>query len=536
MSELSRRRFIQITGGSAAVLSVGLSQAAISQPEGAKALKAPGGTPEGGQPAGSIRNQKMKELEADVAVIGGGCAGMAAAATAADLGLKVAVFEKQEKLAAGGNGPFAVESRMQRERHLTYTVQDALEFYMKHTHHRADARLVKAYLSKSASTIDWFEGMGINFIDLVSYYPGAQMVWHYKDPNGPAFTDVLAARTKSRGAVIYLQTPARELTKANGRVTGLIAEAKSGEAIRMNAKAVVIGAGGFGENIEMVEKYTRFAGYPFLYRPDKPMITGDGVRMAWEAGAGQSEMWMDSYRSLPVPYSGAGGTANDLGVFRQPILMVNQAGERFVNEEVVFNGAFAGNAVDAQKGRCAYGIFDEDTNRHYEENDWDWVLAQMANKRSKDVAGIITKARNERYQHLFMTDSIEELCSQTGINPDGLRKTLNEYNKACDTGRDELLFKNTKYLRPVRKPKFYAGRFYLNVYGGLGGIKINHKTEAMTRDFDVIPGLYCAGNDVNSICGGSYPFYLCGHTSGFAYNTGRIAGENASAYIKALKG
>ena len=46
--------------------------------------------------------------------------------------------------------------------------------------------------------------------------------------------------------------------------------------------------------------------------------------------------------------------------------------------------------------------------------------------------------------------------------------------------------------------------------GGLGGIKINHKTEALTKDFDVVPGLYCAGNDVNSICGGSnmkHPFY-----------------------------
>ena len=66
----------------------------------------------------------------------------------------------------------------------------------------------------------------------------------------------------------------------------------------------------------------------------------------------------------------------------------------------------------------------------------------------------------------------------------------------------------------------------------LGGIKFNHRAEALTKDFDVIPGLYCGGNDANSICGGTYLFYLCGHTSRFAYNTGRIAGENAAAYIK----
>jgi fumarate reductase flavoprotein subunit len=471
-------------------------------------------------------------METDVAIIGGGCAGMAAAVAAADLGMKVAVFEKQANLAMGGMGPFAVESRLQRERRMTYTVAEAFEFYMKHTHYRADAKLVKAYLAKSASTIDWFMDLGVNFIDVICYYPDAQFTWHYKDMEGPAFTDVLAEKTKSRGGVIFTRMPARELIKENGRIAGLVVEDASGTAMRVDAGAVVIGAGGFGENTEMVEKYTRFAGYPFLPRSDTPTLTGDGVRMAWEAGGGRSDMWMDSYRSLPQPYSGPGGVPYELGVLRQPILMVNRLGERFVNEEVVYNGGFAGNAVDAQKGRCAYGIFDEDTNRYYEENEWDWILAYTGHSRSSDVGAVFKKAREEGYEHLFMTDSIEDLCKQTGIRLEGLQKTLDEYNRACDTGRDNLFYKSDKHLKPVRKPKFYAGRFYLNVYGGLGGVKINHRAEVLTEDFDVIPGLYCGGNDANSICGGTYPFYLCGHTSGFAYNTGRIAGENAASYIK----
>jgi fumarate reductase flavoprotein subunit len=72
----------------------------------------------------------------------------------------------------------------------------------------------------------------------------------------------------------------------------------------------------------------------------------------------------------------------------------------------------------------------------------------------------------------------------------------------------------------------------LNWYGSLGGVKINHRTEVLTKDFDVIPGLYTAGNDSNTVCGATYVFYLAGHMSGFAYNTGRIAGENASEYVK----
>jgi fumarate reductase flavoprotein subunit len=516
MPELNRRTFLKFIGGSTAVLGLGLSS---------KSSKTQAGVPKA----------RMKEIETDVAVIGGGCAGMAAAATAAGQGMRVAVFEKQGRLAMGGMGPFAVESRLQRERRMTFTVEDAFKYYMKHTHYRADANLVKAYLSKSASTIDWFESMGIKFVDVIAYYPGAKYVWHYKNPEDPNFTDVLAAQAQAQGTVIYMETPARELIKQNGRITGLIAENKSGETLRVKAGAVIVGTGGFAENVEWVEKYTKLKGYPLpITRGNTPMLNGDGIHMAWDVGAGETEMYIDTYRGLPQPYGGPGGTAIELGTFRQPILMVNLLGERFVNEEVVFDGAFAGNAVDAQKGRCAFGIFDEDTNKYYEENDWDWPLAFMPDNRSKDVGAYIEKIRDEGYKHVFIADSMEDLCAQTGINLGGLQKTLEEYNNACDKGRDDLFYKKDKYLKPVRRPKFYAGRFMLNWYGSLGGVKINHKTEVLTKDFDVVPGLYTAGNDSNTVCGATYVFYLAGHMSGFAYNTGRIAGENATEYVKKL--
>ena len=65
-------------------------------------------------------------------------------------------------------------------------------------------------------------------------------------------------------------------------------------------------------------------------------------------------------------------------------------------------------------------------------------------------------------------------------------------------------------------------------------MKINYKTEVMTRDFDVIPGLYAAGYDANSKYGDTYIFYLPGNTLGFALNSGRMAGENAAEYIKSI--
>jgi len=115
-----------------------------------------------------------------------------------------------------------------------------------------------------------------------------------------------------------------------------------------------------------------------------------------------------------------------------------------------------------------------------------------------------------------------------------LCKTVDEYNKACETGRDEIFNKKSRYLRLVKQPKFYAGRLFPRGYGSLGGIKINYKTEALTKEHAVIPGLYAAGTDTCAIYGDSYVFVLPGNTMGFAVNSGRIAGENAAEYVKTI--
>ncbi|WP_336886483.1 FAD-binding protein [Clostridium beijerinckii] len=92
--------------------------------------------------------------------------------------------------------------------------------------------------------------------------------------------------------------------------------------------------------------------------------------------------------------------------------------------------------------------------------------------------------------------------------------------------------KNPKYLKPLVGPKFYALKFAPSAYGSLGGIKINYKTEVIDTEDKVIPGLFAAGTDANSICNPDYVFVLPGNTLGFAVNSGRIAGENAVQYIK----
>ena len=131
-------------------------------------------------------------------------------------------------------------------------------------------------------------------------------------------------------------------------------------------------------------------------------------------------------------------------------------------------------------------------------------------------------------------DGCHDRAGKAGINPDALRKTVDEYNKACETGCDELFNRNPRYIRPIKQPKFYAGRLFPSAYESLGGIEINYRMEVLSKTGEVIPGLYAAGIDACGIYGDTYNTILSGNSMGFALNSGRIAGENAVKYIKSI--
>ena len=46
-----------------------------------------------------------------------------------------------------------------------------------------------------------------------------------------------------------------------------------------------------------------------------------------------------------------------------------------------------------------------------------------------------------------------------------------------------------------------------------------------------IPGLYAGGSTTGCWESDSYCYEMTGHLLGFAFNSGRIAGENAAAYV-----
>ncbi|OGP54509.1 MAG: fumarate reductase [Deltaproteobacteria bacterium RBG_13_52_11] len=481
----------------------------------------------------------MKGLEADVIVVAAGVAGLAASIAAAEKGAQVIVFEKASTTGGTGNmgmGPLGVESRLQRLKKIGPSKEEAFKVFMDYTHWQVDAQLVGAYLEKATTTIDWLEKMGIEFLEPRPYFPGGWPTWHVVNPGegkpgggGCAATmfRIMTEKAKGMGVQFFLQTPVEKIIKQGDKVAGVTAEDRTGKTIQADAKAVIIATGGFGDNPQWIKKYTGYEWGRDLQSFRVPGLAGDGIRMAWEVGAAPTEMRMELIYLMP------GELDPELAeTFRQPHLLLNLLGERFMNEETMANPAFTGNAISRQKNRAAFLIFDENIKKHMESVGFDLLQEVFPFTKVSDLDALMKNAFKASYKDIFVADSLEELTGKTGIDPDGLKRTIEEYNGFCRKGLDPIFNKNPKLLRPITTPKYYAGKFLPGAYGSLGGIKINYKTEVLNKDWKKIPGLYAAGTDACSIYGDTYVFILPGNTMGFALNSGRIAGENAAAYAQ----
>ena len=483
----------------------------------------------------------MKVFEPDIVVVAGGAAGLAAACAGAQRGASIVLFEKGSTTGGTGNmgmGPLGIESRHTRLKQFKPTRDEAFEVFMNYTHWRVDAKLVRAYLNKSGDTIHWLEDLGVEFVEPAAYFPSAYQTWHLVKPAsgrpGPmssgTMMKVLTDRAKEMGVKILLQTPAQKVLKSEGRITGVLAEDRNGEVVEAHARAVIIATGGFGDSPEMIKRFTGYEYGKDIFSFRIPGLEGDGIRMAWEAGAARTEMSMEIIYGMPE-ISTVGPELHE--ACRQPHLMVNLLGERFMNEAVLPNTTFTGNALSIQKERCGFLIFDDAIRKRMEEG-FDFLSVVFPFMRIENFDRSIQNLLDKGYPHFYVADSIGELARKTGIDEEGLRKTISDYNRYCAQGYDELFNKDHRYLRPIEIPRFYAAKHLPSAYGSLGGIKINHRTEVVGKDWRVIPGLYAAGTDACTIYGDSYVFVLPGNTLGFALNTGRMAGENAAEYAKKM--
>jgi fumarate reductase flavoprotein subunit len=333
-----------------------------------------------------------------------------------------------------------------------------------------------------------------------------------------------------------------------GHVTGVVADTLDGE-ITVRSKGVIVTTGGYGNNKEMLKKYCAYYKENMTY-DGLPSNTGDGIAMAVDAGVATDGLGV---LNLHGPYVGSKQRktfrVDAKGPDGNPVLMtllyvawepetlwVNKHGRRFMDE--AFDLAFfaQGNAVAQQPDGLVYTLFDSANLERMEKGG---LIRPGAAARATwlpmeaytPLPGLVEAVRAQTGEDLMMSDSWDTVAAWIGADPKTLKATIEEYNTAFDLGHDGLFAKDRRYLRPLRKAPFYAIRGHASICDALGGIQINEKMEALDTEGNVVPGLYAAGSTAGCWESESYCYRLTGHLAGFALNSGRIAGENAAAYV-----
>lgn len=490
----------------------------------------------------------MRKLETDVIVVAAGLSGLAAGIAAAENGARVITFEKSNTTGGAANmgmGPLGIGSRIQKDHMVSLSPGEAFRKHMYYTHYRVDARMVRDYYFKSGDTIDWLMDMGVEFVgvqrafsapEATRAYSDGEFTWHVVKPEGggmpgprcaTVMTKKMTERAKALGGEFLMETPVTEIIMEDGKAVGVMAKAADGEDIEARANSVIIATGGFSNNPKMIKEETGYEFGKTIFNFAIPGMNGDGLNMAWKVGAGREPVTMELMYQLP-------DNMNHFfidGVFRQPCLWVNRNGQRFMPEDQIANTTFTGNALTAQPGCIGFSIFDSKMLKKYKKNGSDIVshvhphdlFDHFEEEWKQDLAA--------GYEPIAQADTIAELAEKGGIDAAALETQIIEYNEMCENGFDELFEKDRKYMQPIVKAPFYCCRMSVGAYGSLGGVKINHKTQVLTQNARVIPGLYCIGTDACNIFGDSYPFILSGNTMGFCLNSGRIAGEHAAAEL-----
>lgn len=480
----------------------------------------------------------MKNYETQIVVIAAGPSGLSAAVQAAEDGAEVMVVEKAASVGGAANmgmGPLGIGTKYQKQQMIDITVEKAFNMFMEYTHYNVDARLVKRYFEQSGETIEWLEEMGVEFEGAFKYFPQSEATWHIVKtdqgigPRAASFMNkALYERAQELGVKFLLETPAKKILIEDGCVAGVLATAKDGEEVTITCKAAIICTGGAGANKEFIKEETGFDHGKNLFNFAIPGIVGDGLKMAWEAGADKLPVRIEMAASIEGADELTGSISN---VFSQPNLLVNKQGKRVMNESFMQNATYLSNVASHQKDKVCFSVVDSSIVKYYVRNGVDNVSLVRIDPDVSDFYDGIKMAADNDNKDICVADTIEELAEKMGIDVDNLVDTVEDYNDYCDS-TDEEFFKDKRYLRPLVKAPYYAAKIRPGGYGTVGGIRINENCEACNTEFDPVPGLYAAGADACNIYDDSYMFLLPGNSMGFAVNTGRIAGMSAMEYVE----
>jgi NADPH-dependent glutamate synthase beta subunit-like oxidoreductase len=311
---------------------------------------------------------KTETFRAEIVIIGGGGAGLAAAVTAAEKGARVIVLEKRN--CTGGNtamasGLFAAESPVQKRAMVDASRDELFKAMMDWAHWRIDPRIIRAYIDRSGDTIRWLEEQGCIF-ELMAFFPNQTPMVIHKPHRRAAVTDALRKSCDTLGVKIFVRTEAKKIiTDVKGGIAGIMAANRDRDFF-IATNRVVISTGGYGGNKELIKKYCSNY-HDTMYCLGLPNM-GDGLRMGIEAGAATEGLGMLQIegpcapRSVRLMIDADDAEKVDIMLTQVAIepyaVWINKNGIRFIDETFGHSPFVVSNGVARQPGGACYALLD----------------------------------------------------------------------------------------------------------------------------------------------------------------------------------
>jgi 3-oxo-5alpha-steroid 4-dehydrogenase len=306
-------------------------------------------------------------------------------------------------------------------------------------------------------------------------------------------------------------------------------ENRYGRELRIHADAVVLAAGGFVFDREMMREHA--PGYRGL-RLGTPGDDGSGIRLGTAAGAGTRHLdRVTLWRFLTPPSALLGG------------LLIDRDGHRVCDESRY--GAAIGEAMRTRPGGRAWLLVDAGVLRQA----WRQLPAQTLWFQRWQSWWLFTARRTS-------APTLAELARRTGINEATLAATVATNNAVAteiaaagedaavtgnavmaggadagvdNSGRD-VVGKPVEFVRPLVKAPFSLIDVSLRAVPApmltLGGLTVDEETGlVLTPGGSPISGLHAAGRTAVGICSGSY---VSGLSLADCVFSGRRAGRHAA--------
>jgi tricarballylate dehydrogenase len=489
----------------------------------------------------------MLPASSDVVVIGAGNAAFCAALAAAEHKVSVLVLERAPEDEAGGNSRFTAgafrcvydgvedlqalmpdltDAEINNTDFGTYTEAQFFDDMGRVTEYRTDPELCEILITRSKATMQWMRGKGIRFAPIYGRQAfkvdGKFKFWGgltvESVGGGPGLVDGLTKAAQKAGITVAYEARALSLVSNDDGIKAVRVRHK-GKTSEIACKCVVLAAGGFQANAEWRTRYMG-PGWELAKVRGTRFNTGDGIRMALDAGAQPTGNWSGGHAvawDRNAPEFGDLTVGDNFQKHNYPFsIMINANGERFVDEGADFrNYTYAkyGRVILSQPKQFCWQVFDSK------------VLHLLRDEyRIKRV----TKVR---------ADSLEELVKKLDdVDPEKALATIRQYNAAVK--RDVPFNPNVKDGRgtaglPIPKsnwaivldtPPFEAYAVTCGLTFTFGGVKIDSSAHVIDADGQVIPGLFAAGELVGGLFYFNYPGGT-GLMNGAVF--GKIAGTSA---------